>query len=197
MYEHKGPGEVPRPRAHSGATAPPPASPIAPAGQKQVHDEHAASARPRPHRLKPKNQIASTVTGAISPSASRTTLITVRAATSSSRAQRAHHQVADVARPHLLEERRRKAKLAAEQDVPQQHGADQRAGRDGGTAGRVLRHRGVRHVGLDEPPGEHLDGRPVDEVERRAARTSAGDRGSATPSRRRAPRRSRPAGSPA
>ena len=44
------------------------------------------------------------------------------------RPQRGHHQVAQVARIHLLEKRDREAELAAEQDVPQHHRADERAG---------------------------------------------------------------------
>ena len=39
--------------------------------------------------------------------------------------QRRDHQVAEVARPHLLEKRDREPELAAEQDVPQHHRADQ------------------------------------------------------------------------
>ena len=43
------------------------------------------------------------------------------------RPQRRHHEVAEIARVHLLQERNREAELAAEQDVPQQHRADEHA----------------------------------------------------------------------
>ena len=39
-------------------------------------------------------------------------------------------QMAEIARPHLLEEAHREAELAAEQHVPEQDAADQRARRE-------------------------------------------------------------------
>ena len=55
------------------------------------------------------------------PMASRMRLMTISAADELDRPQRADHEVAEIARPDLLEERHREAELAAEQDVPQQH----------------------------------------------------------------------------
>ena len=75
------------------------------------------------------------------------------------RPQRAHHQIADIARPHFLEKRDRKSKLAAEQDVPQQHRADK------GAAGAREEAGIVGDVILQEAPGHHLHRRPIDEVE--------------------------------
>ena len=75
------------------------------------------------------------------------------------RPQRRHHQVAEIARPHLLEERDREAELAAKQDVPQQHRADE------GAAGAREEAGVLRRLQLQEAPHQHLHGRPVDEVE--------------------------------
>ena len=65
------------------------------------------------------------------------------------RPQRADHQVAEVARPHLLEEGDRESELAAEQDVPEQHRADEHAAGAGKEAGIL------RDVKLQESPDEH------------------------------------------
>src|SRR5689334_5315517 len=86
--------------------------------------KNAASARPRPNRLKPKNASASSATGIVL-MASRVRLIDDQRHDELGRTQRADHQVGEVARPHLLEERERETELAAEQDVPQQHRTDE------------------------------------------------------------------------
>ena len=75
------------------------------------------------------------------------------------RLQRAHHQVAEIARPHLLEKRDRKAELAAEQDVPQDHRADQRA------AGARKEPGVLRDVALQKAPGDDLQRRPIDQLQ--------------------------------
>ena len=105
-------------------------------------------------------------------------LMIIRAATNSVGAQRRDQQVAEVARVHLLEERDREAELSAEQDVPQQHGADEDA------AGLREEARLLGDVGLQEAPHQHLHRRPVDQLDQPRRRTSAADTNSAAPSRR-------------
>jgi hypothetical protein len=73
---------------------------------------------------------------------------------------RAHHQVAEIARPHLLEKRNREAELAAEQDVPQDYRADQRA------AGTRKEAVVLRNVALQKAPGDDLQRRPVDQLQK-------------------------------
>ena len=120
--------------------------------------KNAASARPRPHRLKPKNAIASSDTGTM-PIDKPDDALDHQRRDELGRAQRAHHQVAEVAGVHLLEERDREAELAAEQDVPQHHRADE-------GAGGLREEAGVlRDVELQEAPHQHLHRRPVDQVE--------------------------------
>ena len=75
------------------------------------------------------------------------------------RLQRAHHQVAEIARPHLLEKRDRKAELAAKQDVPQDHRADQRA------AGAREEPGILRDVSLQKAPGDDLQRRPIEQFQ--------------------------------
>ena len=131
--------------------------PDRPAGEHQVERRTPRARGPSAHRLKPKNQIASSVTGTM-PIASRTMLMIISASDELGGAQRRDHQVAEVARVHLFEERDREAELPAEQDVPQQHGADQHAAR--------LREQArlLRQIGLQEAPHQHLHGRPVDQL---------------------------------
>ncbi len=73
--------------------------------------------------------------------------------------ERRHHQVAEVARPHLFQERDGEADLPAEKDVPEEHRADEGAAR--------LRRHGcaIHQVELQEPPHHHLHRRPVDQVD--------------------------------
>ena len=93
------------------------------------------------------------------------------------RPQRAHHQVAHVARPHLLQERDREAELAAEQDVPQQHRADEGAAGLREEAGILRRRRAAGSpTSASAPPASRS-------VRAGAARTSAADTNSAAPSR--------------
>ena len=120
--------------------------------------KNAASAKPSAQRLKPKNAIASSVTGTM-PIARRMMLMIIRAATNSVGAQRRDQQVAEIARIHLLEERNREAELSAKQDVPQHHGADQHA------AGAGIEARLLGEIGLQETPHQHLHGRPVDQLD--------------------------------
>src|SRR4030095_1006069 len=88
--------------------------------------KNATSARPRPNRLKLKNTAATTA-----PPRARggepDQAHDHQRQQELERRQRAHHQVAEIARPHLLEKRHREAELATEQDVPQDDRADQRA----------------------------------------------------------------------
>ena len=146
--------------------------------------KNAASARPSPHRLKPKNAIASSDTGTM-PIDKPDDAHDHQRGDELGRPQRAHHQVAEVARVHLLEERDREAELAAEQDVPQHHRADEGAGGAREEAG-VL-----RHVDLQEAPHQHLHRRPVDQVEHARPGRAAADTSGAAPSRRRGAARTR------
>ena len=75
------------------------------------------------------------------------------------RLQRAHHQVAEIARPHLLEKRDGKAELSAKQDVPQDHRADQRA------AGAREKPGILRDVSLQKSPGDDLQRRPIQQFQ--------------------------------
>ena len=80
--------------------------------------------------------------------------------------QRRHEQLAEIARPHLFEKRDRQAELAAEQQIPQHHGGEQYAEglRDiAGVLGQELAH---------EPPDQHLQGRPVQQLQRARPRTA-------------------------
>ena len=94
------------------------------------------------------------------------------------RAQRADHQVAEIARPHLFQKRDREAELAAKQDVPHQHGADEHAAR-AREEPRIL-----RDVELQKSPHQQLHRRPVDQLQQPRSRTSAADTDSAAPSPR-------------
>ena len=94
------------------------------------------------------------------------------------RPQRAHHQVAEVARPDLLEERDREAELAAHQDVPQQHRADEQAGRLGGEARSSARGSSAGSPTSASAPAASRSAR------RCAARTSGSRTSSAAPCRR-------------
>ena len=73
-------------------------------------------------------------------------------------AQRAHQQIGEIARPHLLKEREGEALLRAQQNVPQQHRADQRAGQ---LAGETPRAAGGGKIALEKAPGQHLHHRPI------------------------------------
>ena len=73
--------------------------------------------------------------------------------------QRAHEEMAEIARPDLLEKAHREAELAAKQHVPKKNAADQRAGRQH----RQL--RGASDVKLQEAPGEELHRRPIGEID--------------------------------
>ena len=75
------------------------------------------------------------------------------------RPERADHEIGEIARPHLLEKRHREAELAAEQDVPQQHGADE------GAAGAGEEPGILADIELQEAPHHHLHRRPVDELQ--------------------------------
>ncbi len=75
------------------------------------------------------------------------------------RLERAHHQVAEIARPHLFEKRDRKAELAAKQDVPQDHCADQ------GAAGAREKPGILGDVGLQKAPGDDLQCRPIEQFQ--------------------------------
>ena len=86
----------------------------------------AASAKPERPQIESEEAMASNDTG-IMPIDSRTMLMIISAARNSDRPQRRHHQVAEVARVHFLEERNRETELAAEQNIPQQHRADEDA----------------------------------------------------------------------
>ena len=79
--------------------------------------------------------------------------------------KRAREQIAEIARPHLLDEGGGEADLGAEQNVPQQHRADQHAG------GLRERARGAGEIFLEKAPGEHLEEGPVDQLEQPDAGT--------------------------
>src|SRR5690242_7440345 len=68
------------------------------------------------------------------------------------RTERARQQIAEIARPHLLDEGGGETDIRAEQNVPQQDRADEHAG--------SLRHwvGGAREIFLEEAPGQHLEG---------------------------------------
>ena len=93
-------------------------------------------------------------------------------------AQRRDQQVAEIARIHLLEERDRESELSAEQDVPQQHRADQDAA---GLARTCSPARRCRSAGSPTS----ASARPASRSARSGAgRTSAAGTNSAAPSRR-------------
>ena len=75
------------------------------------------------------------------------------------RLQRAHHQVAEIARPHLFEKRNRKSELAAKQDVPENHRSNK------GAAGTREEPGILRDVSLQKPPGDDLQRRPVQQFQ--------------------------------
>ena len=93
-------------------------------------------------------------------------LHTLSAATSSNGRKRARQQIAEIARPHLLDEGGGKTDLGAEQNVPEQNAADQHAG--------TLRDRACRagKIFLQEAPSQHLQERPVDQLDEPDARAS-------------------------
>ena len=75
------------------------------------------------------------------------------------RPQRADHEIAEIARPHLLEKRHREAELTAKQNVPHQHRGDEHAAGAGKESGIL------RDVELQKSPHEQLHRRPIDELE--------------------------------
>src|SRR3984893_12564621 len=74
-------------------------------------------------------------------------------------AQRSDHHVAQIARPHFLQERNGEAELAAKQDIPHEHGGDEDSARPREESGIL------RKVELQESPHEQLNGRPVDQFQ--------------------------------
>src|SRR5262245_27214035 len=73
----------------------------------------------------------------------------------------------EIARVNFLEERDSQPDLAAEQHVPEHH----RAQKDAARLGEEIRL--VHQERLDEAPQDHLDDRPIAEIEK--ARPGAGD----------------------
>ena len=137
----------------------------------------AATAKPSPQKLKPKKIIAMIVTGT-RPISTRTTLITISASDQLGRPERRHHQVAEIARPHLFQERDREADLAAKENVPEQHRADEGAAGLREHARLARRDRAAGSPTSASAPPASRSGR------RCAARNSAADTSSAAPSRR-------------
>ena len=152
--------------------------------------KNAISGRPNPHRLKPKNHSASTVTGT-RPMASRITLIVISARTNSIGLSGLISRL-PMLRDHISSRNDMEKPSWARNSVS--HRSSEPISVPPATAMRAAEARrpGLRaDVGLQEAPGQHLHRRPIEEVERGAARTSASDRDSAPPSRRRARARSR------